>query len=97
MEPFRKIYLLMMIVVISAFDGPWKLLCVCVCVCVYVFMYIRIYTISYTLMVLFHRLMSFKVRACVNLNGTYRKEDRTQQEKKVLLTEKGLKLLLVSR
>ena len=55
---------------------------VCVCVCVYVFMYIRIYTISYTLMVLFHRLMSFKVRACVNLNGTYRKEDRTQQEKK---------------
>ena len=71
--------------------------CVCVCVCVYVFMYIRIYTISYTLMVLFHRLMSFKVRACVNLNGTYRKEDRTQQEKKVLLTEKGLKLLLVSR
>ena len=71
--------------------------CVCVCVCVYVFMYIRIYTISYILMVLFHRLMSFKVRACVNLNGTYRKEDRTQQEKKVLLTEKGLKLLLVSR
>ena len=54
------------------------------CVCVYI--YIRIYTKSYTLIVVnisfFHRLMSFEVQPCVNLNGTNQKEDRTQQEKK---------------
>ena len=51
-----------------------------------VFIYIRIYTISYTLIVVnvsfFYRLMSFKVQPCFNLNGTNRKEDRTHQEKK---------------
>ena len=53
---------------------------------VYVYVYIRIYTISYTLIVaniyFFHRLMSFEGQSCVNLNGTNRKEGRTQQEKK---------------
>ena len=56
------------------------------CVCVSVFIYIKIYTISYTLIggniCFFHRLMSFEVQSCFNLNGTNRKEDRTQQEKK---------------
>ena len=60
--------------------------CVCVFVCECVYIYIRIYAISYTLIVVnisfFHRLMSFKVQSCVNLNETNRKEDRTQQEKK---------------
>ena len=68
----------------------------CMCVLyVSVFIYIRIYTISYTVIVVkiyfFHRLMSFKVQSCVNLNGTNRREDRTQEEKK------RLKLLFVSR
>ena len=48
--------------------------CVCVCVRVSVFIYIRIYTILYTLIIanfpFFHRLMSFKVHSCVDLNGT---------------------------
>ena len=100
-----------MIIVISAFDGPWKMLYVCVCVrasvcvcisvsvsvSVFVFMYIRIYTISYTLMAVnisfFHRLMSFKVQSCVNLNGTYRKEDRTQQEKKSFTDQKRFEVI----
>ena len=48
-------------------------MCVFMCLCIYIY----IYNISF-----FHRLMSFKVDSCVNLNGTNRKEDRTQQEKK---------------
>ena len=55
-----------------------------ICVCVY--MFIRIFTISYTLIVVnfsfFHRLMLIEVQFCVNLNGTNRKEGRTRQEKK---------------
>ena len=57
----------------------------CMCVLyVSVFIYIRIYTISYTVIVVkisfFHRLISFKVQSCVNLNGTSRRED-TGREK----------------
>ena len=44
-----------------------------ICVCVYV--YIRIYTISYTLIVVnvsfFHRLMSFEVQSCINLKKKF--------------------------
>ena len=68
--------------------------------CVSVFLYIRIYTISYTLIVVniyfFHRLISFKVYSCVNLNGINPKEDRTHQEKKSLTDRKSLTLLFVS-
>ena len=50
------------------------------------YIYIRIYTTSYTLIVVnisfFHRLMSFEVQSDVNLNWTNRKEGRTQQERK---------------
>ena len=51
------------------------------CVCVYI--YIRIYTISYSLIVVnifFHRLMSFEVQSCVDLSRTKGKEGRTQQK-----------------
>ena len=61
--------------------------CVCVCVCLYVFVYIRIYTISYTLIVFnisfSHKLMSFKVQSCANLNRRNREENWTQQEKEI--------------
>ena len=57
-----------------------------------VFICIRIYTISYTLIVVnisfFHRLMSVKVQSCVNLIGTNREENRTQQEKKYFTNRK---------
>ena len=50
------------------------------------YIYKRSYTVSYTLIVVnisfIHRLMSFEVQSCVNLNGAIRKEGRTQQEKK---------------
>ena len=59
-------------------------------VCVY--MFIRIFTISYTLIVVnfsfFHRLMLIEVQFCVNLNGTNRKEGRTRQEKKSFTYQK---------
>ena len=67
--------------------------CLCylyVYIYIYIYVYISIYTISYTLIVVnisfFHGLMSchFKinVQSCVNLNGTNRKENRTQQQQK---------------
>ena len=63
-----------------------------------VFIYIRIYTISYTLIVVnisfFHRLMSFKVLPCVNLIGTNRKENRTQREKKGFTDRKTLEAII---
>ena len=58
-----------------------------VCLCLYI-----IYTISYTLIAVnisfFHRLISFKVQSCNNLNGTNREEGRAQQEKKTLTDRK---------
>ena len=66
------------------------------CVCVYI--YIRIFTISYTLIAVnisfFHRLMSFEVQSCDNLNGTNQKEDRTQQEKKSFTDRKTLEAIV---
>ena len=60
-------------------------ICACGSVCVYIYKNL-FYAISYTLIVVnisfFHRLMLFKVQSGVNLNGTNRKEDRTQQKKK---------------
>ena len=51
---------------------------------VYVYiLYIHINTYIYIYIFIdFHRLMSFEVQSCVNLNGTNGKEGRTQQEKK---------------
>ena len=63
-----------------------------------VLIYIRIYTIPYTLIVVniyfFHRLMSFKVQSCVNLNGANRKEDRTQQYKKGFTEQKAFEAIV---
>ena len=73
-------------------------LCLCVFICVSVFIYIRINTISYTLIVVsisfLHRLKSFKVQSCVNLNGTNRKEDRAQQEKECFTAQKTFEAMV---
>ena len=58
----------------------------------------RIYTISYTLIVVnisfFHRLMSFEVQYCLNLNGTNQKEGRTRQEKKSFTGSKNFEAIV---
>ena len=43
---------------------------------------------------LFHKLMSFKLQSCDNLNGTNQKEDRTQQEKKSFTDRKTLEAIV---
>ena len=73
-------------------------MCVSVCMCVSVFIYIRIFTVSYTLIVVnisfFNRLMSFKVQFCVNLDGTNPKENRTQEEKKSFTDRKTFEAIV---
>ena len=64
-------------------------MCVFMCLCIYIYIYIYIYNISF-----FHRLMSFKVDSCVNLNGTNRKEDRTQREKKSFTDRKSFEAIV---
>ena len=58
----------------------------------------RIYTISYTLIVVnisfFHRLMSFEVQFYFNLNGANRKKGRTRQEKKYFTDRKLFKAIV---
>ena len=69
--------------------------------CVSAIIYIRIYTISYALVVVniyfFHRLMSFKVQSCVNLNGANRKEDQTQQDKKDFIDRKMFEAIVCKK
>ena len=66
------------------------------CLCIYI--YIRIYAISYTLIVvnisIFHRLMSFEGQSCVNLNGGNRKEGQIQQEKKSFIDRKSFEAII---
>ena len=63
--------------------------------------YIKVFTISYSLIVVnisfFHRLTSFKFQPCNNVN--VKKEEKPGHRKriKVLLTEKRLMVLLVTR
>ena len=45
----------------------------------------------------FHRLMSFKVQSCVNLNGANRKEDQTQQEKKIFVDRKMFEAIICKK
>ena len=68
-------------------------------VSVFIYIYIiRIYTISYTLIVVnisfFHRLMSFEVQSCFNLNGANQKEGRIQQEKKGFIDQKTFEAIV---
>ena len=58
---------------------------VCVGGCVSAYIYKNLYYFITLIVVnisFLHRLMSFKVQLFVSFNGTSRKEDRTQQEKK---------------
>ena len=65
---------------------------------VYVYiLYIHVNTYIYIYIYIFidfHRLMSFEVQSCVNLNGTNGKEGRTQQEKKRFTDQKTFEAIV---
>ena len=63
---------------------------------VYVYiLYIHVNTYIYIYIFIdFHRLMSFEVQSCVNLNGTNGKEGRTQQEKKRFTDQKTFEAIV---
>ena len=42
----------------------------------------------------FHRLMSFEVQSCFNLNGANQKEGRIQQEKKGFIDQKTFEAIV---